>query len=76
MLIPAQNSNKTNYKIQNYFANRQIKEDVKCNNMFEKNQKKSKHQIFVKKKLGLSFKFDPNSLGPNLKLRSNYECTF
>jgi hypothetical protein len=31
MLIPAQNSNKTNYKIQDYFANRQIKEDVKCN---------------------------------------------
>jgi hypothetical protein len=33
MLIPAQNSNKTNYKIQDYFANRQIKEDVKCNNL-------------------------------------------
>jgi hypothetical protein len=31
MLIPAQNSNKANYKIQDYFANRQIKEDVKCN---------------------------------------------
>jgi hypothetical protein len=32
MLIPAQNSNKVNCKIQDYFANRQIKEDVKCNN--------------------------------------------
>jgi hypothetical protein len=32
MLIPAQNSNKANYKIQDRFANRQIKEDVKCNN--------------------------------------------
>jgi hypothetical protein len=31
MLIPAQNSNKTNCKIQDCFANRQIKEDVKCN---------------------------------------------
>jgi hypothetical protein len=31
MLIPTQNSNKTNYKIQDCFANRQIKEDVKCN---------------------------------------------
>jgi hypothetical protein len=31
MLIPAQNSNKANYKIQDYFANRQIKEDVKYN---------------------------------------------
>jgi Reverse transcriptase (RNA-dependent DNA polymerase) len=34
MLIPAQNSNKTNYKIQDCFANRQIKEDVKCNTYF------------------------------------------
>jgi hypothetical protein len=33
MLIPAQNSNKVNYKIQDCFANRQIKEDVKCNNL-------------------------------------------
>jgi hypothetical protein len=33
MLIPAQNSNKANYKIQDYFVNRQIKEDVKCNNL-------------------------------------------
>jgi hypothetical protein len=32
MLIPAQNSNKANCKIQDCFANRQIKEDVKCNN--------------------------------------------
>jgi hypothetical protein len=32
MLIPAQNSNKANYKFQDCFANRQIKEDVKCNN--------------------------------------------
>jgi hypothetical protein len=31
MLISAQNSNKVNCKIQDYFANRQIKEDVKCN---------------------------------------------
>jgi hypothetical protein len=31
MLIPAQNSNKTNYKIQDYFTNRQIKKDVNCN---------------------------------------------
>jgi hypothetical protein len=33
MLIPAQNSNKANYKIQDCFTNRQIKEDVKCNNL-------------------------------------------
>jgi hypothetical protein len=31
MLIPAQNSNNANCKIQDCFANRQIKEDVKCN---------------------------------------------
>jgi hypothetical protein len=31
MLISAQNSNKVNCKIQDCFANRQIKEDVKCN---------------------------------------------
>jgi hypothetical protein len=31
MLIPVQNSNKINCKIQDYFTNRQIKEDVKCN---------------------------------------------
>jgi hypothetical protein len=31
MLIHAQNSNKTNYKIQDCFANRQIKQNVKCN---------------------------------------------
>jgi hypothetical protein len=31
MLIPTQNLNKVNYKIQDYFANRQTKEDVKCN---------------------------------------------
>jgi hypothetical protein len=31
MLIPAQKSNKANYKIQDCFANRQIKENVKCN---------------------------------------------
>jgi hypothetical protein len=31
MLIPAQNSNKANCKIQDCFGNRQIKEDVKCN---------------------------------------------
>jgi hypothetical protein len=34
MLIPAQNSNKANYKIQDCFANRQIKEDVKCNRYY------------------------------------------
>jgi hypothetical protein len=34
MLIPAQNSNKTNCKIQDCFANRQIKEDIKCNNIY------------------------------------------
>jgi hypothetical protein len=34
MLIPAQNSNKANCKIQDCFANRQIKEDVKCNNIY------------------------------------------
>jgi hypothetical protein len=33
MLIHAQNSNKPNYKIQDYFVNRQIKEDVKCNSL-------------------------------------------
>jgi hypothetical protein len=33
MLIPAQNLNKANYKILDCFANRQIKEDVKCNNL-------------------------------------------
>jgi hypothetical protein len=31
MLIPAQKLNKTNCKIQDYFTNRQTKEDVKCN---------------------------------------------
>jgi hypothetical protein len=31
MLIPTQNLNKTNYKIQDCFANRQTKEDAKCN---------------------------------------------
>jgi hypothetical protein len=40
MLILAQNSNKANYKIQDFFANRQIKEDVKCNSsIFERDQK-------------------------------------
>jgi hypothetical protein len=34
MLIPAQNSNKANCKIQDCFANRQIKEDVKCNSIY------------------------------------------
>jgi hypothetical protein len=34
MLIPAQNSNKANYKIQDCFVNRQIKENVKCNIFF------------------------------------------
>jgi hypothetical protein len=35
MLIPVQNSNKANYKIQDCFANRQIKEDVKCNSIIK-----------------------------------------
>jgi hypothetical protein len=50
MLIPAQNSNKVNYKIQNCFANRQIKEDVKCNknNMY---QHLDKNEITVIKEL-------------------------
>jgi hypothetical protein len=34
MLIPAQNLNKVNCKIQYYFANQQIKEDVKCNKYY------------------------------------------
>jgi hypothetical protein len=33
MLIPAQNLNKANYKIQDYFVNRQIKEVLVCNNL-------------------------------------------
>jgi hypothetical protein len=37
MLIPAQNLNKANCKIQDYFANRQIKEDVKCNKHYSPN---------------------------------------
>jgi hypothetical protein len=32
-LISAQNLNKINCKIQDYFANRQTKEDVRCNNL-------------------------------------------
>jgi hypothetical protein len=43
MLIPAQNSNKANCKIQDCFVNRQIKKDVKCNkgqdNRLEKDSK-------------------------------------
>jgi hypothetical protein len=44
MLIPAQNLNKTNYKIQDYFANQQIKKDVKCNKFIEK--RKSNLKMF------------------------------
>jgi hypothetical protein len=36
MLIPAQNSNKVNYKIQDCFANRQIKENIKCNKNYNR----------------------------------------
>jgi BED zinc finger len=44
MLISAQNLNKANYKIQDYFANRQIKEDVKCNTS-EQPTKKRKQRV-------------------------------
>jgi hypothetical protein len=43
MLIPAQNSNKANYKIQDCFANRQTKEDVKCNNLLLQSICKNMH---------------------------------
>jgi hypothetical protein len=44
MLIPPQNSNKANCKIQDFFPNRQIKEDVKCNN---NKYRKLYYKIFI-----------------------------
>jgi Reverse transcriptase (RNA-dependent DNA polymerase) len=51
MLIPAQNSNKANCKIQDCFINRQIKEDVKCNKYFKSHgfvQCSYEHALYVK----------------------------
>jgi hypothetical protein len=42
MLILAQNANKANYKIQDCFANRQIKENVKCNRNTRRRFRESK----------------------------------
>jgi hypothetical protein len=70
MLIPTQNSNKTNCKIQDYFANRQIKEDVKYN------------KIKFKLLLDLSLEgFDSACRSSNSTLRGarsilNFEATF
>jgi hypothetical protein len=41
---PCTKLNKANYKIQDYFANRQIKEDVKCNNLLDGVEHISRHK--------------------------------
>jgi hypothetical protein len=62
MLIPAQNSNKANCKIQDCFADRQIKKDVKCNNDNIKINIKIKNILVHLEWISVRVRFSSNSI--------------